>query len=71
MEDFVSSRRSSASPSMWRLGAIPPRIPASRIASQCLHDELGERGIDARAAVGVATLSDNAPVEIQAVAAIS
>jgi len=56
---------------MWRLGAIPPRIPASRIASQCLHDELGERGIDARAAVGVATLSDNAPVEIQAVAAIS
>ncbi len=40
-------------------------------ASQHLHEALGERGIGARAAVGVATLPGNAPVEVQIVAAIS
>ena len=40
-------------------------------ASDHLHKELGERGIGARAAVGVATLPGNAPVEVQIVAAMS
>lgn len=40
-------------------------------ASHHLHEELGERGIDARAAVGAATLPGNAPVEVQKVAAIT
>ena len=39
-------------------------------ASHYLHAELGARGIGARAAVGVATLPGNAPVEVQLVAAI-
>lgn len=37
-------------------------------ASALLRRELGEAGIGARAAVGVATLPGNAPVEIQLVA---
>ena len=40
-------------------------------ASAYLHAELGEIGIGSRAAVGVATLPGNAPVEIQLVAAVS
>jgi enamine deaminase RidA (YjgF/YER057c/UK114 family) len=40
-------------------------------ASQFLFSELGERGIGSRAAIGVATLPGNAPVEVQIVAAIS
>lgn len=38
-------------------------------ASDFLFDELGEAGIGSRAAVGVASLPGNAPVEIQLVAA--
>ena len=38
-------------------------------ASQYLRSELGSDGIGSRAAVGVATLPGNAPVEIQIVAA--
>lgn len=40
-------------------------------ASAFLHAELGDIGIGSRAAVGVATLPGNAPVEIQLVAAVS
>ncbi|MDH6234601.1 enamine deaminase RidA (YjgF/YER057c/UK114 family) [Mesorhizobium soli] len=40
-------------------------------ASAFLHEELGEAGIGSRAAIGVATLPGNAPVEIQLIAAIS
>lgn len=40
-------------------------------ASDHLHAELGEHGIGARAAVGVATLPGDAPVEVQIVAAVS
>lgn len=40
------------------------------IASAFLRSELGARGIGTRAAIGVATLPGNAPVEIQLVAAI-
>lgn len=40
-------------------------------ASEFLFDELGDAGIGARAAVGVATLPGNAPVEIQIVAAVA
>ena len=39
-------------------------------ASILLQDELGAAGIGSRAAVGVATLPGNAPVEIQLIAAI-
>ena len=39
-------------------------------ASQYLRAELGPEGIGSRAAIGVATLPGNAPVEIQIVAAI-
>jgi enamine deaminase RidA (YjgF/YER057c/UK114 family) len=39
-------------------------------ASQFLRSELGAEGIGSRAAVGVATLPGNAPVEIQLIAAI-
>ncbi|WP_378942346.1 RidA family protein [Mesorhizobium sp. ANAO-SY3R2] len=38
-------------------------------ASDFLHEELGEAGIGSRAAVGVATLPGNAPIEIQLIAA--
>lgn len=40
-------------------------------ASAFLCEELGEAGIGSRAAVGVATLPGNAPVEIQLIAAVS
>lgn len=40
-------------------------------ASAFLREELGEAGIGSRAAVGVATLPGNAPVEIQLVVAVS
>ena len=40
------------------------------IASEYLFMALGEAGIGARAAIGVATLPGNAPVEIQLVAAV-
>ncbi len=40
-------------------------------ASAFLHAELGDIGIGSRAAVGVATLPGNAPVEIQLIAAVS
>ena len=40
------------------------------LASEYLCSVLGEAGIGARAAIGVATLPGNAPVEIQLVAAI-
>ena len=39
------------------------------IASHWLVEQLGEAGIGARAAIGLATLPGNAPVEIQLVAA--
>jgi enamine deaminase RidA (YjgF/YER057c/UK114 family) len=39
-------------------------------ASAYLRSELGADGIGTRAAIGVATLPSNAPVEIQIVAAI-
>lgn len=39
-------------------------------ASQHLRAELGEGGIGSRAAVGVATLPGNAPVEIQIIVAV-
>ncbi|MET3524608.1 RidA family protein [Mesorhizobium abyssinicae] len=40
-------------------------------ASRFLQDELGQAGIGARTAVGVATLPGNAPVEIQLVAVVA
>lgn len=40
-------------------------------ASEFLLNELGHAGIGARAAVGVATLPGNAPIEIQLVATVS
>ena len=40
-------------------------------ASEYLQQELGDAGIGSRAAVGVASLPGNAPVEIQIIAAIS
>ncbi|KYZ75311.1 hypothetical protein AXX12_14240 [Anaerosporomusa subterranea] len=40
-------------------------------ASEYLHQEIGDAGIGSRAAIGVASLPGNAPVEIQLVAAIS
>ena len=39
-------------------------------ASAYLREELGSQGIGARAAVGVATLPGNAPVEIQIIATV-
>lgn len=39
-------------------------------ASEFLRGELGEAGIGSRAAVGVATLPGNAPVEVQLIAAV-
>ena len=39
-------------------------------ASEYLYEELGDAGIGPRAAIGVATLPGNAPVEIQLVAAV-
>jgi enamine deaminase RidA (YjgF/YER057c/UK114 family) len=39
-------------------------------ASAFLESRLGRRGIGSRAAVGVATLPGNAPVEVQLVAAV-
>ena len=39
------------------------------IASQWLYEQLGDAGIGARAAVGLATLPGDAPVEVQLVAA--
>lgn len=39
------------------------------IASQWLYEQLGDAGIGARAAIGLATLPGDAPVEIQLVAA--
>ncbi|WP_339227258.1 RidA family protein [Oceanobacillus sp. FSL K6-2867] len=40
-------------------------------ASEYLHEKLGETGIGSRAAVGVASLPGNAPVEIQIMAGVS
>jgi hypothetical protein len=40
-------------------------------ASEVLHERFGEAGIGSRAAIGVATLPGNAPVEIQLTAAVS
>ena len=40
-------------------------------ASAFLHAELGDIGIGSRAAIGVATLPGNAPVEIQLVVAVA
>ncbi len=40
-------------------------------ASEYLYEELGSIGIGSRAAIGVASLPGNAPVEIQLVAAVS
>jgi enamine deaminase RidA (YjgF/YER057c/UK114 family) len=53
--------------------AEPGFIAHSKLAdfaSQHLRSELGPEGIGSRAAVGVATLPGNAPVEIQLIAAI-
>lgn len=40
-------------------------------ASEYLYEELGEAGVVSRAAVGVASLPGNAPVEVQIVAAVN
>lgn len=40
-------------------------------ASEYLFNELGEAGVGARTALGVASLPGNAPVEIQLIAAVS
>lgn len=40
-------------------------------ASEYLYEELGNAGIGSRAAIGVASLPGNAPVEIQLIAAVS
>lgn len=40
-------------------------------ASEYLYEELGNAGIGSRAAVGVASLPSNAPVEIQLIAAVT
>lgn len=55
------------------IAAEPGFAAHSRLAdfaSQHLRSELGPEGIGSRAAVGVATLPGNAPVEIQLIAAI-
>ncbi len=40
------------------------------VVSGYLYEQLGDAGIGARAAIGVATLPGNAPVEVQLVAAV-
>ena len=40
------------------------------VVSEYLYEQLGDAGIGARAAIGLATLPGNAPVEVQLVAAI-
>lgn len=40
-------------------------------AAEYLYEDMGERGIGSRAAIGVASLPGDAPVEIQLVAAIA
>ncbi|MFD1927991.1 RidA family protein [Sporosarcina siberiensis] len=40
-------------------------------ASEYLYEELGEAGIGSRAAIGVASLPGNAPIEIQLIAGVS
>lgn len=40
------------------------------LVSEYLYEQLGEAGIGARAAIGLATLPGNAPVEVQLVAAV-
>ncbi|MEN6567581.1 MAG: RidA family protein [Veillonellales bacterium] len=40
-------------------------------ASEYLYEELGDAGIGSRAAIGVASLPGNAPVEIQLIVAVS
>jgi enamine deaminase RidA (YjgF/YER057c/UK114 family) len=40
-------------------------------ASEYLYEKLGEAGIGSRAAIGVASLPGNAPIEIQIVAGVS
>ena len=40
-------------------------------ASEYLYEELGNAGVGSRAAIGVASLPGNAPIEIQLIAAIS
>lgn len=55
------------------IAAEPGFAAHSRLAdfaSQYLRSELGPEGIGSRAAVGVATLPGNAPVEIQIIAAL-
>lgn len=41
------------------------------LASEYLYEELGNAGIGSRAAIGVASLPDNASIEIQLIAAVS
>lgn len=43
----------------------------ANFASEYLCEELGDKGIGSRAAVGVFSLPDNAPVEVQLIIAIS
>lgn len=55
------------------IAAEPGFTAHSRLAdyaSQFLRDRLGEAAIGARAAIGVATLPSNAPVEIQLIACV-
>lgn len=55
------------------INATPDYTTHARIgdvASEYLYEQLGDVGIGARAAIGIATLPGNAPVEIQLVAAI-
>lgn len=55
------------------INSAPDFILHSKIgdfASQYLYEQLGETGIGSRVAIGVASLPDNAPVEIQLVAFI-
>ena len=55
------------------LNATPDYTTHAKIGdlvSEYLYEQLGEAGIGARAAIGLATLPGNAPVEVQLVAAV-
>lgn len=52
-------------------GAFQAHSRLADFASEYLFQEMGDAGIGSRAAIGVASLPGNAPVEIQLTAAIS
>lgn len=61
---FHLHRRHDAAPGFTKHSAL------ADFASALLEARLGARGIGSRAAVGVASLPGNAPVEIQLIAAV-